>query len=80
MVSGVTGECGGITVQSEKQLLPAGSVAAGLFNISHFQGSPAPTAYITQETDVSNSQSSLYHTLCLTVLEIVLPLFLHIVT
>lgn len=29
------------------------------FNISHFQGRPAPTAYITQETDVGNTQSSL---------------------
>ncbi len=40
-------------------MLLAGSVAAGRFNISHFQGRPAPTAYITQETDVGNTQSSL---------------------
>ena len=44
---------------SSNMVLLAGSVAAGLFNISHFQGRPAPTAYITQETDVGNTQSSL---------------------
>lgn len=40
-------------------MLRAGSAAVELFNISHFQERPAPTAYITQETDVGNTQSSL---------------------
>lgn len=41
------------------KFLQAKSVAAGLFNISHFQGRPTPRVYITQETDVGNIQPSL---------------------